>query len=108
MKANLLIAALTITLLSSCGKSKKDPCFDSKKEEFKKDCCTHGAKIKEYKFQGNTVYVFDPGICGADQTSEVTNEKCETLGYLGGIAGNTKINGEDFLKAKFKSTIWSN
>lgn len=54
------------------------------------------------------VYVYDPGTCGADQTSEVTNTKCETLGYLGGITGNNKINGEDFSSATFKKTVWAN
>jgi hypothetical protein len=108
MKANILIVSLGILLLSSCGKSKQDPCFDSKKDEFKTTCCTSGANIKEYTFQGNTVYVYHPGICGADMTSEVTNEKCETIGYLGGLAGNNKINSEDFSKAKFRKTLWSN
>ena len=108
MKAIITFASITLILLSACGKSKQDPCFDSKKEEFKSSCCSNGAKIKEYTFQGKTVYVYDPGICGADMTSEVTNEKCETLGYLGGITGNKKINGEDFSKAKFKKTVWSN
>ena len=53
------------------------------------------------------VYVFDLGTCGADMTSEVLDENCNTLGFLGGIAGNTKINGDDFGNAKYKSTIWS-
>lgn len=108
MKTNILLTTLSIILFSSCHKLKKDPCFDSKRDEFKKTCCAHGAKIKEYKFQGETVYVYDPGTCGADQTSEVTSSKCETLGHLGGITGNNKINGEDFSNAKFKKTIWAN
>ncbi|MBK6521218.1 MAG: hypothetical protein IPG08_02190 [Sphingobacteriaceae bacterium] len=108
MKANILIATLGILLLFSCRKSKQDPCFDSKKDAFKTTCCTSGANIEEYTFQGKTVYLYEPGNCGADMTSEVTNEKCETLGYLGGITGNNKINGEDFSKAKFKKTVWSN
>ncbi len=108
MKAKLFIAVATLTLLCACHKSKQDRCVDSKTNKFKKECCNSGAKVSEYTFQGNTVYVFDPGICGADMTSEVANNKCETLGHLGGITGNTKINGEDFAKAKFVKTIWSN
>ncbi len=108
MKAKIIVTSLSILILSSCNKSKKDPCLETKKDEFKTTCCGHGAKIKEYKFQENTVYVFDPGICGAEMTSEVTNEKCETMGYLGGITGNNKINGEDFSNAKFKNVVWSN
>jgi hypothetical protein len=40
-------------------------------------------------------------------TSEVLDENCNSLGFLGGIAGNTKINGEDFNNAKLKRTVWS-
>lgn len=108
MKAKLFIAVSTLTLLCACHKAKQDQCVDSKTNKFKKECCSSGAEVSEYTFQGNTVYVFDPGICGADQTTEVTNNECETMGYLGGITGNTKINGEDFSKAKFKKTVWSN
>jgi hypothetical protein len=28
-------------------------------------------------------------------TSEVFDENCNSIGFLGGITGNTKINGED-------------
>lgn len=107
MRTKLLIIAITFALLA-CRKSTRNACIDSKADDFKKTCCNNGAKVSEYTFQGNTVYVFDPGICGADQTSEVTNKKCEAMGYLGGISGNTKINGEDFSKAKFEKNIWSN
>ncbi len=107
MRSKLFIVAISISLLS-CSKSKKNTCVDPKTDDFKKTCCSKDAKVSEYTFQGNTVYVFDPGNCGADMTSEVTNAKCETIGYLGGISGNTKINGEDFSKAKYKKTVWSN
>ena len=65
-----------------------------------------GANVKQYEFQAKRVYVFDPGSCGADMTSEVFDENCNSIGFLGGITGNTKINGEDFNSAKYKSTIW--
>lgn len=70
--------------------------------------CDDGANVKEYLFQGQMVYVFDPGTCGADMTSEVMDESCETLGYLGGIAGNTVINGDSFSNAVYQRTIWEN
>ena len=105
MKAKLFIAAITLVLLSSCNKSKKDPCVDEKINTFEKTCCSNGAEVNKYTFQGNTVYEFYPGNCAADARSEVTNDKCETMGYLGGIIGNTKINGEDFSKAKRKKTV---
>lgn len=67
--------------------------------------CTN-AKVDEFTFQGNTVYTFEPGDCGADLTTEVLSSDCTTLGYLGGIAGNTKINGAEFSTATFIRTIW--
>jgi len=70
--------------------------------------CDDGANVREYLFQGQMVYVFDPGTCGADMTSEVMDEGCETLGYLGGIAGNMIINGESFTNAVYQRTIWEN
>lgn len=76
-------------------------------EKFDKETNCNSAKVDEYKFQSQKVYVFDPGICGADMTSRVADENNTTLGYLGGIAGNTKINGEDFSNAKFIKTVWT-
>ena len=70
--------------------------------------CDEGANVKEYLFQNQLVYVFDPGTCGADMTSEVMDEGCETLGYLGGIAGNTIIKGDSFSGADYQRTIWKN
>ena len=67
-----------------------------------------GASVKEYKFQGGNVYVFEHGMCGADQTSAVLNEDCKTLGYLGGITGNTTINQGNFNSATFTKIIWEN
>lgn len=56
--------------------------------------------------QGKTVYVFDPGNCGADMTSEVIDSDCNSLGFLGGISGNFEINGGDFSDAIFQITTW--
>jgi len=39
-------------------------------------------------------------------TSEVADSDCNSLGLLGGIAGNTIINGEEFSNAKFIKTTW--
>jgi len=102
-----ILAALLIFV--SCKKDSKTPaCIDTKVNEFKNIIsCNIGSNVKQYEFQAKMVYVFDPGTCGADMTSEVLDENCNTLGFLGGIAGNTKINGEDFGNAKYKSTIWS-
>lgn len=81
-------------------------CLKSKIETFSKEACDKSANVKKYTFQGSTVYVLDPGTCGADMTSEVIDKNCSTLGHLGGIIGNTKINNTDFSEAKFRSTVW--
>mgnify|MGYP000076591706 CR=1 FL=1 len=59
-----------------------------------------------YDFLGEKVYVFDPGTCGADMTSEVIDEDCNSLGFLGGIAGNVEINGANFSEAIARKIIW--
>lgn len=64
------------------------------------------ATVEEYTFQGATVYVFQPGTCGADLSADVLDSECNNLGFLGGFIGNTKINGEEFSKAIFKKTVW--
>jgi hypothetical protein len=41
-------------------------------------------------------------------TAEVINTDCNTIGYLGGITGNTKINKENFSNAVFNRIVWKN
>lgn len=104
----IIIAFLFVACHKKCLKRDVPLSIEAKTEQFKTTCCKKDASVKEYTFQNKTVYVFNPGICGADMTSEVVNENCETQGYLGGLSGNTKINGESFDKAKFISTYWGN
>lgn len=63
------------------------------------------AHVDLYGFQGQNVYVFDPGTCGADMAAAV-DENCNALGTLGGFVGNTKINGEEFSNAKRIREVW--
>jgi hypothetical protein len=105
----LIFSLIVLSFCSACKKEGKTPlCIENKMEEFKFSIsCNVGGHIKEYEFQSKRVFVFNPGNCGADMTSEVLDENCNVLGYLGGIAGNNKINGEDFNNAKLKQTLWS-
>ena len=109
---SLLLFLFSFVLITSCAKSEiannTPDCIIDDIKEFEKTCCEEGANVKEYRFQGELVYVFDPGTCGADMTSEVKDEECNSLGHLGGISGNTTINGEDFSSADFKRLIWEN
>ena len=85
-------------------------CIQDKIKEFSKSqyACDSGKTVKKYSFQGITVYVFGPGTCGADMTAEVFDVNCKYLGFLGGIAGNTEINGEEFSNAILISVVWEN
>lgn len=113
MKQVLLMVA-GLSLFAACNKSVKvtggSACIRSKVQQFSNgDVCSGSATVKQYTFQGQNVYVFDQGTCGADFAQPVLNENCDTLGFLGGIAGNGQINGQNFYdNATYVSTIWSN
>jgi hypothetical protein len=95
---------------TSCEKEEITNAVQLKIDEFANGtyACTTGASVKKYLFQDENVYVLDPGICGADYTSEVIDDDGNTLGQLGGIIGNAKINGENFSSAVFIKTLWKN
>jgi hypothetical protein len=71
--------------------------------------CETGAQVDEYLFQGEIVYVFEPGNCGADMQAPVYDSNCQMIGALGGFAGNILINNVRFdQNAVFQKTIWNN
>ncbi|PCJ28860.1 MAG: hypothetical protein COA97_00550 [Flavobacteriales bacterium] len=107
----IIILVFTFIGFSSCQKleiEKDTPkCIENLINDFDKEqTCESGVSVKKYTFQEKTVYVFDPGTCGADMTSTVIDFDCNSLGFLGGISGNTEINGENFSNATFESTTW--
>ena len=106
----ILSILLFATVIISCNKldiEKGTPkCVENKIKNFNKSSTCDNAKVEEYTFQGKTVYTFDSGNCGADMTTEVISSDCNSIGYLGGIAGNTKINGEEFSNATYIKTTW--
>jgi hypothetical protein len=96
-------------LFTACQKKEKEilvsDCIKSKIETFW--FCEQSGAVGQYSFQGQIVYVFDPGTCGADMQAPVYNENCECIGSLGGFAGNNIINGVLFSdNAKFIKNIW--
>lgn len=97
-------------VLASCTKTdiaKDTPrCIKSEIRDFSKQVPCDDATVGEFTFQGETVYLFFPGTCGADMASDVISSDCKNLGSLGGISGNTKINGESFSNAQFIRTVW--
>lgn len=68
--------------------------------------CTN-ASASEYYFVNQTVYVLDPGTCGADMQALVIDVDANTLGTLGGIAGETRVQNINFDSAAvFVKTVW--
>ncbi len=99
-----------VLILTSCEKIDKDcpDCIRELTREFaKRPICDSGAAVGQLLFQGEYVYVFYQGACGADMSSSVLDQNCEYIGHLGGFAGNTKINGIEFSEnAIFQKYIW--
>ena len=93
-----------------CGGPSAPSCVFTTLEQFKTshNLCSTGASVKEFKWDGRAVFVFDEGICIADGQSAVLDANCKVLGYLGGIAGNSKIEGKEWAGAVYVQTIWSN
>lgn len=104
-----ILLLLTLSF-GSCEKSdiaENTPnCIMIKIEGLKKSSICNDPSIKEYRFQTKVVYVVDPGTCGADMSAGVFDNNCEEIGELGGITGNTIINGEEFSNAQFIRLIW--
>lgn len=109
-----LISYVVITIISfsvfSCGKfdtpADTPDCISDSIQDFAKEAACDDVSIEEYKFQGELVYCYNSGSCGADMDSKVCDAECHVLGYLGGIVGNTSINGESFSTAEYIRTIW--
>lgn len=108
---------LMVLILLSLSCSKVDlmrdvpDCIESKIMDFTKSgtICSSGAEVTEYRFQDQTVYTFSQGNCGYDLQTGIYDSLCNELGGLGGFAGNTEINGENFdSNAVFIGKVWGN
>jgi len=113
MKTIKLVIFLLLFLPTACEKIEKDA-PDCIKDLIRKPIgiltlCETGASVDQFLFQGQNVFVFSPGSCGADMAAAVYNDKCEVIGDLGGFTGNLIINGERFDQgAIYIKTIWTN
>lgn len=113
MKKIIILSIFSFFVLFSCEKEDDDyknvsSCIKSKIKSFSNSnqICDN-ANVKEYMFQSEKAYVFNPGNCYADGGSEVYDENCNYLGYLGGFTGNMKINNVNFHdEAVFLRTVW--
>ena len=110
MRAFLSLLGLSF-LTWSCGSRLHGgpSCLPAALDAFQTWCCASSAHVDEYQFQGQPVYLFEPGTCGADMPTYVLDAQCDTLGFLGGFAGFTQIQGLDFAaNSSFQGTIWHN
>ena len=105
MKSIFLATLCFVIFASSCEKTASE-CVQNKIDDFKRSNTCPKANVKQYLFQGRTVYAFDPGPCGADMITKIIEADCTILGSLGGYFGNTKINGAEFSEASLVKTIW--
>jgi hypothetical protein len=110
MKPLLSFYLAFVFFLGACRKSECPipNCIKVEIKRLKDSSCEHGAYVKEYEFQGATVYVSSIGFCARDGGAPVVNENCVQIGMLGGITGNTKVNGEEFSHAVLRRTLWDN
>ncbi|HBH83791.1 MAG: hypothetical protein A2X05_08145 [Bacteroidetes bacterium GWE2_41_25] len=112
MKKVIVLIIFYTLLFSGCEKNNYDApgCIKDKIREFTKTViCDSGASVSLYILNGKNVYVFSDGSCGADLGAAVYSEDCYSLGFLGGITGNTIIQGVKFYdKADFVKRIWKN
>ena len=108
---------LTILALLSFSCTKVDlmrdvpECIEVKIREFAKSesICDSGSEVNEYRFQGDVVYTFFTGDCGADRGSLVYDDQCNVRGGLGGFGNITELNGLDFASnAVFIGKVWGN
>lgn len=81
-------------------------CLNEKIKDFKKEKSCDDKRVDEYTFQGMTVFLFGRNCC-CDFASDVLDNECNVLGYLGGIAGMTDINGANFYQnSTYVRAIW--
>ena len=109
MKSSIFLLLLLPVIYISC--EDKDTtlnlpkCIDTILESYQ-PACQDSTTVDEYLFQQQLVYLFDNRNCCCDFSSYVLSTSCDSLGFIGGIAGFTHINGEDFSNAVFQRTVW--
>ena len=109
----LLLTGLVFST-TSCNKEKLPEdvptCIEDKIKEYKNvspNASCDKAYIKEYTFQGRTVYKGYAGDACVDGGQTIFDENCEQICFLGGLAGIRDCDGEVFNEtATFVKLIW--
>jgi len=103
LKSYLLLIFIFGLILTSCKKidvpSDTPVCIKKKIRKLLNEDCPSVKTVYQYNFQGQTVYAFNPKDCGADLSSEIVDNNCNNICWLGGISGNMVCNGDTFFKA---------
>lgn len=111
MKPIYIVLVLIFSILVSCKKKKETglpKCIEQDIAGFTLSSKCSDSNVKEYLFQNQTVYLFNPGSCITDGSTAVLSTECKTLGHLGGFSGNDTINGVSFSNnATFVQNIWN-
>jgi hypothetical protein len=110
MKTIRLLLIFSLLTFIGCEEIDRDcpDCILKRTREFiKGQHCDEGASVSEWVFQGEYVYMFAEGTCGADFGASILNQNCEYVGSLGGISGSLTINGINFYEnSTLIKTIW--
>ena len=98
-----------VLIFASCKKKNDALCIEERIDIFTLEACQTDATVRQYTFQNETVYSLHLGSCIVDGSDEILNVDCATIGFVGGFAGTTDINGENFYtNATLEATLWSN
>ncbi len=99
----LLSLSATLLFFASCKKdiaSGVPKCVKSKIQAY-----NDLINVDEFFFQGKTVYTFSTDI--ADDFTYIYDESCALICQIGGFAGISNCNSENFYQAAiFKRNIW--
>ena len=108
--SSALFAAIAIVFITAGCKKKDDSlCIENRIAIFELEACESNATVKEYTFQNETVYALHLGNCINDVSDEILDADCTTIGFVGGFAGVSDINGENFYdNATLEATLWTN
>jgi hypothetical protein len=108
---SLLFISLCIISCSDSESSSELPaCIEDRSTVFQTEQANcSNASIKKYMYQEIEVYAFADGECISDGGVFVVDDGCSEICLLGGIAGFTDCNGEDFeTGATLVEVIWEN
>lgn len=109
---NLVLSLSLISLIffSSCDKEdfKALPqCIQDEINSPDRVCPGDKMTVHSFFFQGETVFILTKDQCIADGGVSVVNQNCDTLCFLGGIAGLTTCQGEEFYQvATDEELVW--